>query len=129
MASKMTITAANTKKGDSYIAYPRIGVYDVEKEYKDSFSVDKFVAMIEDRDSTVIITAAWSSKTDDSEHNKKTGKVSGSTITITDGDNVRLYEGITEEAFTHFYAVAKSIKNGTSSFDNIKMKTPLRKSA
>ena len=52
MASKMTITAANTKKGDSYIAYPRIGVYDVEKEYKDSFSVDKFIAMIEDRDST-----------------------------------------------------------------------------
>ena len=39
MASKMTITAANTKKGDSYIAYPRIGVYDVEKEYKDSFLI------------------------------------------------------------------------------------------
>jgi hypothetical protein len=119
MAAKLTVTAANTKND---IAYPRVGVYDAEKKYKDSFSVDKFIAMVEDKESLVIITAAWTSKTDGSKHNEKTGKISGNTVTITDGPDTRTYAGITDESFNHFYAVAKAIKNGSDTFNSIKMK-------
>jgi hypothetical protein len=130
MAAKLTMTAAKTSNG---IAYARVGVYDVEKDYKDSFSVDKYVTMFEDEGSTVIISSEWTSKeivdkgkeTErkvDVEHGKKTLKLDGSTITINDGGEIRIYDGIKEAQLKTFYEVSKAVKNGSDNFNSISMK-------
>ena len=112
------MTAAKTKKD---IAYARVGVYDVEANYKDSFSVDKYVTMYEDAGSTVIISSEW--KDDDGNiHDRKTLKLEGGNIVVNDGSQQRNYSGINEEQLKTFYSVCKAVKNGSDNFNSIKMK-------
>lgn len=118
MAAKITMTAATVTRGSATkyeIPYPRIGLYDVEARYKDSMSIDKFMTMVEDRDSTIVITTAWE------RGDEKTAKLAGDTITITDGNLIRTYSGLNKEQIDCFYTVAKATKNGGDNFDSIKM--------
>lgn len=118
MAAKLTMTAAKTK---NEIAYARVGVYDVDANYKDSFSVDKYVTMYEDAGSSVIISSEWKDS-DGNEHSRKTLKLEGNNIVVTDGQDKRDYNGIAEEQLKTFYTVCKAVKNGSDNFNSIKMK-------
>ena len=115
MSAKITLTAGTVQKGMYEIPYPRIGLYDVEAKYKDSMSIEKFMIMVEERDSTIVITTEWE------RGNEKLAKLSGDTITITDGSSSRTYAGITKEQIDCFYTVAKATRNGGANFDSIKM--------
>lgn len=115
MAAKITMTAATVQRQQYEIPYPRVGLYDVEQRYKDSMSIDKYMTMVEEKDSTIVITTAWE------KGDEKTAKLVGDTITITDGDKKRVYAGISEEQIKSFYTVAKATKNGGDNFDSIKM--------
>jgi hypothetical protein len=134
MAAKLTMTAAKTSKG---IAYARVGVYDVEADYKDSFSVDKYVTMYEDEGSTIIISSEWESEEKDKDsgqiktvqHGKKTLKLDGNTITVKEGGDVRTYEGIKQEQLKTFYEVSKAVKNGSDNFNSISMKGKVSQAA
>lgn len=121
MAAKLTMTAAKTQKND--IAYARVGVYDVEADYKDSFSVDKYVTMYEDKGSAVIISAEWTSGSGANQvvHPRKMVKLEDTTIVVTDGDWVRTYQGLSEESLRTFYDVCKAVKNGSDNFNSISM--------
>ena len=65
MAAKLTMTAGTVTRGVDRkyeIPYARVGIYDVEATYKDSMTIDKFITMYEDKNSTIIITNAWEQK-------------------------------------------------------------------
>lgn len=114
MSAKITLTAGTVQKGMYEIPYPRIGLYDVEAKYKDSMKIENFLAMVKEKDSTIIITKKWA------RGNKKTVKLSGDVITVTDGDIIRTYSGITKEQLDCFYTVAEATKNGEANFRYIK---------
>ena len=114
MSAKITLTAGTVQKGMYEIPYPRIGLYDVEAKYKDTMKIENFLAMVEEKDSTIIITKKWA------RGNRKTVKLSGDVITITDGDIIRTYAGISKEQIDCFYTVAKATKNSEANFRYIK---------
>jgi len=130
MAAKLTMTAGTVTRGVDRkyeIPYARVGIYDVEATYKDSMTIDKFITMYEDKNSTIIITNAW--EQNGRKYHAKKAKLTedisqGSvyTILITEGELERVYKNISSTVIESFYNVAKSTSNGRDNFDNISMK-------
>ena len=127
MSAKLTMTAGTVKRQQYEIPYARVGIYDVDANYKDSMSIDKFITMYESKHSTIIITNAW--EQNGTKYSAKKAKLtedasSGGvcSILITDGDVERVYNNISSSALEDFYSVAKSTSNGRDNFDNISMK-------
>lgn len=125
MASKLTMTAATVTRQKYEIPYARVGIFDVDKGYKDSMSVDKFTSMYDENGSTIIITGPWKDS-NDNERPAKTAKLvmngSGNSITIKEGEVERIYDNLSQESLMNFYNAAKATLNGRDSYDNISMK-------
>ena len=127
MSAKLTMTAGTVKRKGYEIPYARVGIYDVEADYKDSMSIDKFITMYESKHSTIIITNAW--EQGETKYPAKKAKLTEDSssggvcsILVTDGDTERVYNNISCSVIDDFYSVAKSTSNGRDNFDNISMK-------